>query len=180
MGLGGYVMGIWTPRPQLNRKVEAFGNRLLARIIRPVVLTDEPDQVSRLRARSVAEWRDHLDMSLIKLWALSLARWIHHLFRHPNSHCTRLLCCQDADWLRHARALVGGSSRYGTVEAGMTCSRGETGKVVPWAGGWLEAIGQSIPLHNPFSDKGATREFAVALESLLVDGRWHGIKVLTA
>ena len=84
------------------------------------------------------------------------------------------------DMRRYARALSGCSSRHGTVDAGVTRSRGESGKVVRWAGGWLEAIGRTVLLHNPLHDKGATRELAAALQTILNDGRWQGIKVLDA
>ena len=160
--------------------MEAFGNRLLGRIIKPPVLSDDPNQIQHARARCIKEWRIELDMSLTTVWALSLARFIHHIFRHFEFPCVRLLCCQGTDWLRHARAIAGRSRRFGTVDAGETRSRGESGKVVRWAGGWLEAIGRTVPLHNPTLDKGATREFAVALETVLEHGRWHGIKVLEA
>ena len=110
---------------------------------------------------------------------MSLASWLHHVFRHPRCPSYLLLHAQTADWLRHARVLSGKMSRYfdGT-HAGVTRTRGESGNVARWAGKWLEAISSSVPLSNVERDPSLTRELSSALESILEHGRWHGMKVL--
>ena len=120
-----------------------------------------------------------MDISLIRLWALMLARWIHHVFRHVSTPAYLLLHSQNAEWLRHVRVLNGRASRHvDGVNAGETCTRGESGNVVRWAGRWLEAVGDSVPLDNPLRDAGQTRVLATCMHTLLTHGQWHGQKVL--
>ena len=108
-----------------------------------------------------------------------LARWIQHVFRHASTPAYLLLHSQNAAWLRHVRVLNGRSLRYvDGVNAGETCARGESGNVVRWAGRWLEAVGESVPLENAVRDAGRTRELATCLHAILISGRWHGERVL--
>ena len=66
-----------------------------------------------------------MDISLIRLWALMLARWIHHVFRHVSTLAYLLLHSQNEEWLRHAQVLNGRSLRYADgINAGETCTRG--------------------------------------------------------
>ena len=64
------------------------------------------------------------------------------------------------------------------THAGATRTRGESGNVARWAGKWLEAFSNSVPLLNVERDPLLTRELASAVESVLEHGRWHGEKVL--
>ena len=120
-----------------------------------------------------------MDLSLIHLWALQLARWLHHVFRHASSPQFRLLHCQSPEWLRHARALSGAMLSYRDgVNAGETRTPGESGNVVRWAGRWVEAIGKTLPLTNEARDSGLTRQLASAILAILEHGRWQGERVL--
>ena len=120
-----------------------------------------------------------MDLSLMHLWALQVARWVHHVFRHPSSPQFLLLHCQAPEWLRHARTLSGAINSYRDgVNAGETRTRGESGNVVRWAGKWVEAIGTTIPLTNATRDSGLTRQLAFAILALFEHGRWQGERVL--
>ena len=173
-------MGIWTPCLGPAARIEAAGNRLLACIIRPHVahIHDRKD-ISIARHKIISVWRCKLELGLLNLWALTLARWIHHVYRHTSSPPYLILHSQTSDWLRHARALSGRMSSL-SVHAGGTRTRGETGKVVRWAGKWLEAISSDAPLVNTLIDPGLTREPSNILLTLFEHGRWHGERVLEA
>ena len=120
-----------------------------------------------------------MELSLIRLWARMLAGWIHHVFRHASSPAYLLLHSQNEEWLRHARVLNGRSLRYADgINAGETCTRGESGNVVRWAGRWLDAVGESVALENAARDASHTRELAMCIHTLLEHGRWHGQRVL--
>ena len=173
-------MGAWTPAPRPAARIETVGNQLLSRIIKPVVLNSASTRsISLERQKIVSSWREEMDLSLISIWALTLARWVHHVFRHTAAPAYLLLHSQSADWLRHVRILNGRSLRYADgVNAGETCTRGESGNVVRWAGRWLEAVGERVPLENAARDAGMTRELTNCLHALLTHGRWQGERVL--
>ena len=97
-GLGGSVMGIWTISPKAAARIEAVGNRLLGRIIRPLITSSDSNaELVQARHRIISHWRREMELSLTSIWAASLARWIHHVFRHSSSPPYLLLHCQSPE-----------------------------------------------------------------------------------
>ena len=141
--------------------------------------SDSNAEVVQARHRIISQWRWEIELSLTSIWAASLARRIHHVFRHSSSPPYLLLHCQSPEWLRHARVLSGRALFcQDGLNAGATRTRGERGKVMRWAGKWVEAIGASVSLLNVTRDSGLTRELTSAILAIFHHGKWHGEKVL--
>ena len=157
-GIGSFRYSMWTPSLAAGRTVEAWHNKIIARIIRvPKSDLETAEHYSKRRNKVVAVERDRAGLSVRYEWALSLVRWVEHLHRHPLIPAALLLTVQDDLWVQTVRALNMTAMNFDGFLAGATRTRVGAGRPIRWAETWLSALQSELGLDNRTRQKKLTK-----------------------
>ena len=100
---------------------------------------------------------------------------MEHLHRHPECPASLTLAIQDDLWLETMRALHSSEGSDAALRAGRTCTRRGRGRPVRWGQLWVQAVQEAYGWDSHTRDKGATRERASTVETVLERGAWEGV-----
>ena len=116
-----YVLPGLRPTKEAGDSLEGYHNKFVCRILGVERESNENIDAFVIRRNAeVANFKRAGKVDIRFRWAMKLATWVEHIYRHPECLAFSILACQNDEWLRLQRALAGGFSRFRNVEAGAT------------------------------------------------------------
>ena len=171
-GIELFRFSLWMPSTSAAGTIEGWHNLILQRIVRVSCEDGEgAGEFCRRRNSIVSVHRKNAGSDVKLDWAMSLARCVEHLRRHPECPAGVFLSVQDDLWLQTVRAMQAADICAQSVRAGRTGTRAGRGKPVRWGHFWVAAVEVSYGWENLTRDRGHTRARADAIYAYLEIGR---------
>ena len=147
------------PSPHAAENLETYLNRFCKYVVglRPDGSEDR-EAFAKRRNSAVASLKRETKFDVRARWALKLATWVEHMYRHPQKPAYQFIHVQTDDWLREQRRSIGKFGKSRSEDAGETATRAGPGTPHRWGSKWVEFVAESeYGWQNPDKSKSDSR-----------------------